>query len=276
MNYIKYTILFENEPATFSEILIAHLSDSAFEVFEEHEQGFDAYVPESKNDNTLINKLERLQIITPFEFTTENIPYQNWNKVWEENFEPILIANTVYVRAGFHESQPQHPYEVIIQPEMSFGTGHHETTSLVMELMLNIEFKNKIVCDMGCGTGILAIMAEKLGALLIDAYDYDTQCVINTQSNIERNACSKIFVALGDASVLQNKAYDIFISNINRNIILNDLPDYSSCLKGGGTFICSGFYEYDLPSIIEQAGRFDLSIHTKIIRNNWCAAVFKK
>ncbi|MBL0054216.1 MAG: 50S ribosomal protein L11 methyltransferase [Bacteroidetes bacterium] len=276
MNYIKYSFSIPHEPEVFSEILIAHLGDTAFEIFEENATGFDAFVNAGNDNKELSEFVEQLKHITPFDFTTEVIPYQNWNKLWEENFEPVLITNTVYVRADFHPPQNKYPYEIIIQPEMSFGTGHHETTSLVIELMLPLSFKNKIVCDMGCGTGILAVMAEKLGALMVDAFDYDAQCILNSQTNIERNACTKINAAIGDASVLQNKVYDIFIANINRNIILNDLQDYASCIKAGGTFLCSGFYEIDLPIIIEHSKKYDLKFQHSQTRNNWCAALFIK
>lgn len=276
MNYIKYSFRIPQQPEVFSEILMAHLGETAFEVFEENDNGFDAFVSANNDSNELKDFVDQLRSITPFDFTTEEIPYQNWNKQWEENFEPVLITDTVYVRAEFHESKGIYPYEIIIQPEMSFGTGHHETTSLVIELMLPLEFKNKIVCDMGCGTGILAIMAEKLGALMVDAFDYDAQCIINSQTNIERNACTKINAAIGDASILQNKVYDIFIANINRNIILNDLQDYASCIKSDGTFLCSGFYENDLPAIIAQAQKYDLKFQHSKTRNNWCSALFTK
>ncbi|MBK8846845.1 MAG: 50S ribosomal protein L11 methyltransferase [Bacteroidetes bacterium] len=159
---------------------------------------------------------------------------------------------------------------------MSFGTGHHETTEQILALMLPIQFHNMKVCDMGCGTGILAVMAEKLGASTIDAVDYDEQCVINAQQNIARNNCTRISIYNGDANWLVNKSYDIFIANINRNIILSDLNAYSKSIQPDGLFICSGFYQDDLDEITRAAAANQLHYREHRVKKNWCAAVFYK
>ncbi|MEO8117113.1 MAG: 50S ribosomal protein L11 methyltransferase, partial [Bacteroidota bacterium] len=202
------------------------------------------------------------------------IPDQNWNKEWESNFKPVIIGTQVYVRADFHPVLEQFKYQINIQPEMSFGTGHHETTSSMIELMLNYDFKNKSVCDMGCGTGILAIMAEKLGAAEILAIDYDENCVRNSATNLERNNSQHIKVLQGDADALSEKFFQIILANINRNILLTDISKYVAAMQSGGLLFVSGFYEEDFAIIKPEFEKHHLTYKESLIKNNWCAAVF--
>ena len=277
MNYLCFDFIIGNDREQLSEILVAELASCGFEMFEETDSGVKAFVQKNLFDENAFREVQILnQENTEIRFELTEIPYQNWNKEWESNFNPVVIAGKVSIRAEFHEPNNDAVHEIIIQPEMSFGTGHHETTSGVIELMLDIDFKNKTVCDMGCGTAILAIMAEKLGAVKIDAVDIDSQCVINSITNIARNNCKNISVSEGDAHFLEGKTYDAIIANINRNILLNDMTHYSQSLNQSGILLLSGFYSEDLPAIEQEALKHQLKIERSLINNNWCAAAFKK
>ncbi len=276
MDYTE--IIYELKPREeFAEILIAHLSAIGFEMFEETETGLKAYIP----SNNFIDDVETDLIPTYIEgceisFKKNFIQHQNWNAVWESNFEPEVIAGKIYVRADFHEPQKQYPYEIIIQPKMAFGTGHHPTTALVMEQMLSLDFNNKSVLDMGCGTGILAVLAEKLGASSILAIDNDENAVINTKENIIKNNCKYINVKQGDANTPGSQKFDVVIANINRNIILNDLTLYVQGLNPEGDLLLSGFYEKDLQMIKDAASENNLLFQKRLVKNEWCCAYFKK
>ncbi|HEX9826829.1 MAG TPA: 50S ribosomal protein L11 methyltransferase, partial [Flavobacteriaceae bacterium] len=206
-------------------------------------------------------------------YTFEEIEQTNWNEEWEKNFNPIIVNGTCSVRAPFHE-KPSTVYDIVIEPKMSFGTGHHETTHMMIQHILKNEFNNKSVLDMGCGTGILAILAEKKGAKSIDAIDYDNWCYLNSLENVERNGCKHITVLEGDAGLLKNRAYDIIIANINRNILLNDINVYASCLNKNGSLFLSGFYKDDIPSIEEECQKYMLNLVEIIEEHNWVAIKF--
>ena len=198
----------------------------------------------------------------------------NWNEEWEKNFEPIVIADACAVRAPFHKPFNVQ-YEIVIEPKMSFGTGHHETTFMMLQFILENTFEGKTVLDMGCGTAVLAILAEMRGASKVDAIDIDDWCVENSEENVLRNHCKYISVKLGDASVLPtSETYDTIIANINRNILLNDMEIYSKGLKMGGELYLSGFYKEDLPIIIECCNKLGLQFVENKEKNNWIAAKF--
>lgn len=275
MDYIE--IIFELQPREeFADLLMAHLSELGFEMFEETEKGLKAYIPEKDFNESAEAALIPYYVTCNVLYTKKLIPHQNWNAVWERNFEPELIAEKIYVRADFHAPQPQYPYQILIQPKMAFGTGHHPTTALVMEQMLNLDCKNKVVLDMGCGTGILAILAEQLGAAKILAIDNDENAVINTWENAQKNNCSKITVLQGDATTPGKQMFDVVVANINRNIILNDLSLYVQYLVTGGDLLLSGFYEKDLPLITVAANKCNLSLIKQRVKNDWCCAYLKK
>ena len=256
------------------EILIAELGYAGFESFVETEEGVTAYI-QKEEWNTSI--LDNIQILNSDEFeityTFEDIAQTNWNAEWEKNFNQIVVDDVCTVRAPFHE-KPNTEYDIVIEPKMSFGTGHHETTHMMIQHILKNDFKNKSVLDMGCGTGVLAILAEKRGAKPIDAIDIDNWCYINSIENVERNNCSNITVYEGDASLLTGKKYDIIIANINRNILLKDMQTYASCQNKNGVLFLSGFYNNDIPIIEAECNKQMLKLDEKLERNNWVSLKF--
>jgi len=251
------------------EILVAELGEKAFESFIETEFGVTAYVQKTLwNENIL----DDIYILNSPEFTisfaVEEIAQVNWNEEWEKNFEPIDVDGICHVRAPFHPKTDAE-FDIIIEPKMSFGTGHHETTHMMIQQLLNNDLTNKKTLDMGCGTAILAILAEMKGAKPIDAIDIDEWCYLNSIENAERNNCKEISVYEGDASLLADKKYDVIIANINRNILLNDMATYVSCLNQKGLLFLSGFYQEDISAIDACCIELGLKLEKRLERNNW-------
>jgi len=268
--YISYTFIVDpKEPAT--EILIAELGFAGFESFVENENGVVAFIQKKDWSEHI---LQDINILSSEEFSIsfkkEVIEQTNWNKEWEKNFNPIQVDDTVSIRAPFHDN-PNLKYDIVIEPKMSFGTGHHETTHMMIQHLLDLDLHDKKALDMGCGTGILAIFAEMKGAKPIDAIDIDNWCYQNSLENCDRNQCKHISVYEGDVSLLKNKKYDLIIANINRNILLNDIQIYASCLEENGVLLLSGFYKEDIPIISEETSKYNLRIDKIIERNNWVA-----
>jgi len=271
--YIGYYFKVEPlQPAV--EILIAELGYAGFESFVETEEGVTAYIQKEEWNDKI---LEYIDILKSDEFnisyTFEEIEQTNWNEEWEKNFNPIVVDDVCSVRAPFHP-KPDTKYDIIIEPKMSFGTGHHETTHMMIQHILKNDFNNKSVLDMGCGTGVLAILAEMKGANSLDAIDYDNWCYLNSLENVERNNCKNITVIEGDASALKNKHYDIIIANINRNILLNDMATYVKCLNTNGVLFLSGFYNDDIPIIEEECNKHGLKHVETLEKNHWVALKF--
>jgi ribosomal protein L11 methyltransferase len=252
-----------------SEILIAELGEKAFESFIETENGISAYI---QKDLWSEDILEDIQILDSEEFTithtVEEIDQVNWNEEWEKNFEAIDVDGKCHVRAPFHPKTDAE-FDIVIEPKMSFGTGHHETTHMMIQHLLETNVEGMKTLDMGCGTAILAILAEMKGAKPIDAIDIDNWCYLNSIENAERNNCTEITVYEGDASLLVEKKYDLIIANINRNILLNDMQVYVNCLNTGGTILFSGFYNEDIPFIDASCTEKGLTFVKKLERNNW-------
>lgn len=261
------------QPAT--EILIAELGYVGFESFVETENGVNAFIQSTEWEE---NILEGIYVLNSGEFdiqyTIEEIEQINWNKEWEKNFNPIIVDDMCSVRAPFHE-KPNTKYDIIIEPKMSFGTGHHETTHMMIQHILKADLNNKTVLDMGCGTGILAILAKMRGAGSIDAIDIDNWCYLNTIENVERNNCEDITAYEGDVSLLSEKSYDVIIANINRNILLNDIQYYVKSLNPNGKLFLSGFYKEDLDMITEKCTKNHLDFIENSDRNNWIAASYE-
>ena len=258
----------------FTDILMAELGSVGFESFVETEGGLMAYIQkEFWSDNALqdLYSFENPQVEISYE--QREVEQVNWNEEWEKNFDPIVVDGRCTVRAPFHDKATTE-YEVIIEPKMSFGTGHHETTHMMIQLLLETDLKEKDVLDMGCGTGVLAILAEKLGARHADAIDIDTWCYENSLENVERNSCRNIDVYEGDAKLLEGKEYDVVIANINRNILLQDLDKYAAVLREGGVLLLSGFYEDDISIIKEKCSALKLNFTQKLEKNLWVALKF--
>ena len=278
--YVSYE--FEIKPKgamTFQvgcDILIAELGYVGFESFVENETGVTAFIQEPDWNEAILSPVELLHSSEyDISFKKEIIAQVNWNAEWEKNFNPIIVDGMCTVRAPFHEV-PGTTYDIIIEPKMSFGTGHHETTHMMIQHLLRLSLDGKDVLDMGCGTGVLAILASLKGAASLDAIDIDEWCYLNTKENIERNKCTNINVFQGDASVLGERSYDLIIANINRNILLNDIPTYISILNKGGVLLLSGFYEVDLDLISQCCITHGLEFTLKLNRNNWIAVHYDK
>lgn len=267
-NYIGYHFVIEPKELG-SEILIAELGETAFESFIENENGISAFVQKKLWSNDILENIEILKS-NDFKITYsfDEIEQINWNEEWEKNFEAIDVKGICHVRAPFHE-KTNAAFDIIIEPKMSFGTGHHETTHMMIEHLLETDVTNLKTLDMGCGTAILAILAELKGAKPIDAIDIDNWCYLNSIENVQRNNCSNITVFEGDAALLTDKNYDLIIANINRNILLNDMQYYVNCLNKNGILLLSGFYEEDIPYIEKCCTEKGLSFEKKLSKNNW-------
>jgi ribosomal protein L11 methyltransferase len=259
-----------NPKNPWDEILLAELQSLPFESFEMTEEGLNAFVKESDHYDGFLNTVGLLQNSNvKIAYSREYIEPENWNTKWEEAFNPITVDEDCVVRADFHPSFNA-KYEIVINPKMSFGTGHHETTFMMLRFARALDFKAKEVLDMGCGTGILAILASMRGAVIVDAIDNDPWCIENSLENAERNQCTNINVALGDTVPTQKK-YDAIFANINRNVLLEQLPAYAACLNKKGILMLSGFYDEDLPVLIEQIEMLGLSLVEHQQEEKWCA-----
>ncbi|WP_423148020.1 50S ribosomal protein L11 methyltransferase [Rubrolithibacter danxiaensis] len=277
MIYLEYSFILSSAEEYQKDILIDALAGAGFDSFEESESGFKAYVAENEFKKDLFEQLVAdLKTAFDFQYDIKCIEQQNWNQVWESNFSPITISDTCYIRATFHEPRPEFPFEIVIDPKMAFGTGHHQTTAMMLQFMLEENFENKAVLDMGCGTGILAILADKIKAEEVVAIDYDPVCTASTQENAVLNNASRINVICGSKEVVPAQIFDVVLANINRNILLDQFETYSEVLQNNGILFTSGFYEADLPLLIEKARQNKLEFNSKKKSGEWIAAKFIK
>jgi ribosomal protein L11 methyltransferase len=258
------------------EILIALLADIDFESFDENEESVMGYIPgESAN----LDEIREITALLPFSVAIEDetIPDQNWNEVWEKNyFKPLLIGGRCLVRAPFHTDFEPAEFELVIEPKMAFGTGNHETTTLVAEQILDMNLTDRTVLDMGCGTGILGMLASLKGARSVVAIDIDSWSFESTVENARLNNIFNLEAKLGDAGLLGNETFEIIFANIHKNVIINDLPIYESVLQSGGKLYLSGFYTHDMPDVkakAESLGLLETGYHEK---NNWVVYSFEK
>ena len=275
MDYILINVHCD-EP--FREILIAEMGQLEFDSFVETEVGFEAYIPEDIFNHPAVQVLfNNYRQQTRIWYELKKIPKQNWNQEWETNYEPIQVGDQIYVRATFHDPQPDFPYEIVINPKMSFGTGHHETTSQILALQLEVDHEGKKLLDVGTGTGILAIMAAKLGASQVDATDIDEWCIENSLENFQLNDISPGFVKKGIIKELDIQgSYDIVIANINTNILLDEMSYYAALIEENGYLLLSGFYDFDLKKVDEKARSLNLQLQKSVEKNKWTAAIFQK
>jgi len=262
----------------YAEILMAEIAEAGFDTFMETDKGFEAYVELDNYDKEkLVEIKSRYSQQTPIVFYQDRIQKQNWNEEWEKSYQPIIVEDQCLIRAEFHRIEKKYPYEVIITPKMSFGTGHHQTTYLMVKNQLALNHKNKRVMDAGCGTAILSIMASKLGAREVFAFDIDEWSVTNGLENIEVNQCTNIELRQGKISEANPTGkFDIILANINKNVLLEELKTYTQYLEADGCILISGFYTHDIPDLLTAASGCGLKESTRDERETWAALVLKR
>ncbi|MBK9016050.1 MAG: 50S ribosomal protein L11 methyltransferase [Saprospiraceae bacterium] len=268
MDYYQYSI--STDPAQ-NDILIALLSHLPFDTFEETESGFNAFLPDNGNEAEAETELEALQQRFNFEFEKTHIPGQNWNEIWESNFHPVIVGSFCSIRADFHEPLAGMEHELVINPKMAFGTGHHETTFSVIEIMQGIQFADKNVLDYGCGTGVLAILASRLGARHIEAVDIEVESYRNTLENSQINGAENVSAIHGILTDVPGKDFDIILANINRNVILDSLGSLFELLKPAGLLVVSGFVLDDEQLMADSLQKQGFTILETKRKNNWLA-----
>lgn len=275
MNYIQF--LAKISPLLIGrEILIAELAEIGFESFVDIEDGLEAYIQEADFDEDNIKQISLLSNNDfEIEYSISTIAQQNWNEQWEKSFDPIFVDDKCIIRAPFHEKPTHNIIDIIIEPKMSFGTGHHETTHLIVSRLLNLNLNDKTVLDMGCGTGILAILAKKRNCSTVLAIDNDEWAYTNSIENCERNNVD-IEVVLGDANQIKNNKFDIIIANINRNILLRDMHHYVAALNSNGLLLLSGFFSIDKEVLTEEANKLGLTSSFVNTKNEWTMLEFVK
>ncbi len=261
----------------WTDVLMAALGEEyGFESFIESDRGFKAYILQSLDRDGLLDNFEWLDHdLFDLAFAKAKIPPTNWNQEWEKNFDPIVVDNLCEVRAPFHKSNGL-KYDIVIEPKMSFGTGHHQTTFMIIQHLLREDLAGLDMLDMGSGTGVLAILAQMRGAASVDAIDIDTWCYENAMENVERNNADKVTVILGGAEQLGDKMYDAIIANINLNVLLKDIPSYSDVLKSRGVIWFSGFYKTDVEAITSLCNDHGLTYDSMLEKDNWVAVKMVK
>lgn len=278
MQYLEVTFNVNPVSETANDIIAALAAELGFESFVESEQGTIGYVPINQYDEQALNEAlaDFPMPDTKVTFTTCEMEDKNWNEEWEKHFfEPIVVDSRCVIHSTFHKDYPKADFDIIINPQMAFGTGHHQTTRLIISYLLDIELNGKTVLDMGCGTSILAILASMRGAKALTAIDIDEWCVNNSIDNLALNNINNIKVFQGDASSLASEGpFDVIIANINRNILLADMQYYVARMNQGGEIYFSGFYESDLPMIQAEAERHGLRYISHRVEKDWTAAQF--
>jgi ribosomal protein L11 methyltransferase len=260
-----------------ADILLAELGEIGFDIFEDSDTGLIAYCQTDLFDLVVFKDLiSRYQFLGPIQYEIQEIEKQNWNAVWETNYDPIRIADLVFIRANFHPSEPGYQIEIVINPKMSFGTGHHETTFQMSQALFDLNLTGKSVLDAGTGTGILAFVAKKLGATFVRGFDIDEWSVENSIENASLNACEE--VEFGRGTILDESArmYDVLLANINRNILLDEMDEYADRIVSGGDLLLSGFYTEDIPMLVERAEALGLNYVSQSEKNRWACLRFKK
>ncbi|MDR0940735.1 MAG: 50S ribosomal protein L11 methyltransferase [Bacteroidales bacterium] len=280
MDYLEFSTNLQGKIPFADEILTAQLAEIGFESFSNEENRiYKAYIQKQDFDQQILTELietieEHLGELT---YTVIELETVNWNAEWEAQFEPVDIQSSILIKAPFHTitDEKKFRYVIEIEPKMSFGTGHHETTSLMLQTMLNLDFSGKTVADCGCGTGVLAIAALQMGACSAYAFDYDPLCYENTVENKIRNNAENLSVEQGDLSLLEGKTFDIVLANINRNILAHNMHYLAHALNPGGLLILSGFYEHDIDFLLEKTAQFGLTYQSHKTENKWTAVLIE-
>ena len=271
MNFIQVDLIITPYEEYIADVLAAELGEIGFDTFVPTIEGVQAFITEELFDENALNSLiSDFVFEATIEFKAIAIESKNWNEEWEKHyFEPIVIDNECVIHSSFHKNVPKATYDIVIDPKMAFGTGHHETTSLVIGELLGMQIEGKKVLDMGCGTSVLAILAAMRGAKELVAIDIDSWCTENSMENISLNRVAGIEVKQGGAELLDGLHFDIILANINRNILLADMEKYANCLTQGGELYMSGFYSQDIPLIEAEANRNGLELQKSKLKNNW-------
>lgn len=274
MDYWKYDLQCTQETA---ELLMAFLSEAPFDTFEETDSGLTAYCPASVHDaDALVTLFHELQADFDFEWEKTFVPGQNWNEIWESNFQPVIVGNFCAVRADFHTAQPGVRWELVINPKMAFGTGHHETTWQCLAAMEDLPIKNTHLLDYGCGTGILAIMASKLGAAHIEAVDIEQESYLNTIENAAVNQVENITARCGTLDAVLGRDFDGVLANINRNVIIPSFPILAEKMRSGAWLLVSGILEQDNDVVTSAAAQAGFVKSKQTQRGNWLCILFHK
>jgi len=261
----------------WSEILIAELAEAGFEAFLENDNGFEAYVEGESFSKSLVEEVrKKYEGVTSLSFSYSQIAKRNWNEEWEKSFAPIVVDNKCLIRASFHQPDKRYPYEIIITPKMSFGTGHHQTTWLMVKNMLSMDHRDKQVMDAGCGTAILSILASKLGAKEVQAFDIDEWSVENGNENTAINQCDNIRIKQGKITEVElDGKFDIILANINKNVLLDEIAIYTSYLNSAGLLLLSGFLTHDIPDMVREASRHGLKEISRDERETWASLLLQ-
>ncbi|WP_165042017.1 50S ribosomal protein L11 methyltransferase [Dysgonomonas sp. ZJ709] len=278
MNYIEVKFKCTPNDEVVNSVLSVYLAEIGFESFVESQEGTIAYIQESLFDADQIQViLNDLPIDAEIIYSYKSIEGQDWNEEWEKNyFKPLIIDNKCIIQSTFHNVAATYEYNILIDPKMAFGTGHHQTTELMIREILKNDFTEKSILDMGCGTAILAILASMRGANTITAIDIDKWAYDNAMENLKLNNIENVKVEIGGAELLGKDSYDIILANINRNILLNDINIYASVLNVGGCLYMSGFYTEDIPAIKAECEKHGLSFNYNVEKENWTAVKFTK
>lgn len=260
------------------DLLIAELDVLGFSAIQELPNGLTASLEgDSFDEPALKDAISRYETMGEISYTVETVAKTNWNEAWEKNFDPVIVEDRVLVRAPFHDIKGDFEHEILIMPKMSFGTGHHATTSQMLSLQLDLDFKGKSVLDVGSGTGVLAIMALKLGASHVEATDIDDWCIENSLDNFSLNGFTGIRVEQGEIKNLSfDRKFDIILANINKNVLLTELDTYVSLLEVDGHLFLSGFYQEDVPELEKLAVKLGLNLTKSISKDNWSALLFNR
>ena len=265
------------DPA-FSEILMAEIAEAGFDTFMETDSGFEAFAESDHYDESrLVEIREQYSSQTSIAYTFDKIEKRNWNEEWEKSYHPIIVDDKCMIRANFHQPDKKYPYEIVITPKMSFGTGHHQTTYLMVKQQLSIDHKDKRVMDAGCGTAILSIMASKAGAREVEAFDIDEWSVINGHENLDVNGCNNIRLQQGKINEVKLAGtFDIILANINKNVLLTEMRQYQGFLNPGGLLLLSGFYTHDIDDLLKEAAQYSLTEVRRDERETWASLLLQK